>query len=217
MASSPLQTAGRPSRWRTSPRRLVRLLAGLWLFGTGDALIVDATLGNAPWTVLAQGVALHTPLTIGTATLVIGVVVLLGWVPLRERPGLGTVLNVIVIGLAIDAMRPLIPEPDAVAARLLMLVAGTLLVGQGSGLYLTAALGPGPRDGLMTSIHRRTGVPIALVRGGIELSALTTGWLLGGTVGVGTVAFALLIGPSVQFGLRVAGGRPANTAGMPRA
>ena len=217
MASSPPQPLRQPSRWRTSPRRLARLLAGLWLFGTGDALIVDATLGNAPWTVLAQGVSLHTPLTIGAATLGIGVVVLLGWIPLRERPGLGTVLNVLVIGLAIDVMRPLVPDPSAMVPRLLMLVGGTLLVGQGSGLYLTAALGPGPRDGLMTGIHRRSGVPIAVVRGGIELTALATGWLLGGTVGLGTVAFALLIGPSVQLGLRVAGGPARPVTGMPRA
>lgn len=211
-SSSPTQ-----SRWRASPRVLLRLVAGLWLFGTGDAFIVDATLGNAPWTVLAEGVSLHTPLTIGTATLAIGVVVLLGWIPLRERPGLGTVLNVLVIGLAIDAMRPLLPEPQAVVPRLLMLVLGTGLVGLGSGLYLTAALGPGPRDGLMTSIHRRSGLPIAVVRGGIELAALTIGWSLGGTVGVGTVVFAVLIGPSVQLGLRVAGARRRQTAGMPRA
>ena len=217
MTPSSPQTAVQPSRWRTSPRRLARLLAGLWLFGTGDALIVEAALGNAPWTVLAQGVSLHTPLTIGAATLAIGVVVLLGWIPLRERPGLGTVLNVLVIGLAIDVMCFVFPEPDTVPLRVLLLLAGTFLVGQGSGLYLTAALGPGPRDGLMTSIHRRSGVPIAVVRGGIELSALTTGWLLGGTVGVGTVVFALLIGPSVQVGLRVAGGRARPTAGMPRA
>lgn len=211
-SSSPM-----PSRWRATPRVLARLLAGLWLFGTGDAFIVDAELGNAPWTVLAEGVSLHTPLTIGTATLAIGVVVLLGWIPLRERPGLGTVLNVLVIGLAIDAMRPLVPEPQAAAPRLLMLVFGTGLVGLGSGLYLTAALGPGPRDGLMTSIHRRSGLPIALVRGGIEITALTCGGLLGGTVGLGTVLFALLIGPSVQLGLRVAGARRLQTAGMPRA
>lgn len=217
MVASAPRTVHQPSRWRTSPRRLARLVTGLWLFGTGDALIVQAALGNAPWTVLAQGVSLHTPLTIGAATLAIGVVVLLGWIPLRERPGLGTVLNVLVIGLAIDVMRVVVPEPAALLPRVLMLLAGTVLVGQGSGLYLTAALGPGPRDGLMTGIHRRTGVPIAVVRGGIELAALTTGWLLGGTVGLGTVAFALLIGPSVQFGLRVAGGRPTDTAGMPRA
>lgn len=196
---------------------MARLLAGLWLFGTGDALIVDAALGNAPWTVLAQGVALHTPLSIGVATQVIGVVVLLGWLPLRERPGIGTLLNVVVIGLAIDVMRPLLPDPAGWASRGAMLLAGTALVGLGSGYYLSAALGPGPRDGLMTGLHRHTGAPIALVRGGIELSALTAGWLLGGTVGVGTVAFALLVGTAVQLGLRVAGAPARTGEGAPRA
>lgn len=205
------------SRWRARPRTVARLLAGLWLFGTGDAFIVDATLGNAPWTVLAQGVSLHSPLSIGVATQLIGVAVLLGWLPLRERPGLGTVANVVVIGLAIDVMRPLIPDLDGLAARGAMLLAGTALVGLGSGFYLSASLGPGPRDGLMTGIHRRTGAPIALVRGAIELSALGTGWLLGGTVGAGTVAFALLIGPAVQLGMRLAGARARSAEGAPRA
>jgi uncharacterized membrane protein YczE len=205
------------STWRARPVVLARLVGGLWLFGTGDALIVEAGLGNAPWTVLAQGVSLHTPLTIGIATQLIGALVLLGWIPLRERPGLGTVLNVLVIGLAIDVMRPLVPEADALAPRALLLLAGTGLVGLGSGFYLSTALGPGPRDGLMTGIHRRTATPIALVRAGIEFSALTAGWLLGGTVGLGTVAFALLIGPSVQLGMRVAGSPRRSTEGAPRA
>lgn len=205
------------SQWRATPAVLTRLLAGLWLFGTGDAFIVDATLGNAPWTVLAQGVALHTPLTVGIATQLIGVAVLLGWLPLRERPGLGTVLNVIVIGLAIDVMRHFIPDANGLAVRGAMVLAGVALVGLGSGLYLSADLGPGPRDGLMTGIHRRRGLPIAAVRAGIELTALSAGWLLGGTVGVGTVAFALLIGPSVHAGMRLAGVRTRSDLGVPRA
>jgi uncharacterized protein len=205
-----------PSRWRADPAALTRLLVGLWVFGTGDALIVDAGLGNAPWTVLAQGVSIVTPLTIGLATQLIGVVVLCGWIPLRERPGIGTIANVIVIGLAIDAMLPLLPGPEAFALRGVQTLVGIGLVGLGSGLYLSAALGPGPRDGWMTGIHRRTGWPIWLVRGGIEISALTGGWLLGGTVGLGTVAFALLIGPAVGGGLRLLGTRTSR-AGMPRA
>jgi uncharacterized protein len=205
-----------PSRWRADPPTLVRLLAGLWLFGTGDALIVDGRLGNAPWTVLAEGVSVVTPLTIGVATQLIGVVVLCGWIPLRERPGLGTIANVVVIGIAIDVMLPLMPSPDGLALRWLQTLAGIGLVGAGSGLYLTAALGPGPRDGWMTGIHRRTGWPIWLVRGGIEITALTGGWLLGGTVGLGTVAFALLIGPAVDSSLRLLGWRPTRD-GMPRA
>jgi uncharacterized protein len=204
------------SRWRANPPTLARLLAGLWLFGTGDALLIRADLGNAPWTVLAQGVALVTPLTIGIATQLIGVAVLCAWVPLRERPGLGTVTNVILIGIAIDVMLPLVPAPEAMVPRVALLLVGIGLVGLGSGLYLTAGLGPGPRDGLMTGLHRRYGWPVSAVRGGIEVSVLAAGWALGGTVGLGTVAFALLIGPAVGAVLRLLGRRPV-TIGMPRA
>lgn len=205
-----------PSRWRASPALLARLVAGLWLFGTGEALLVDARLGNAPWTVLAEGVALSTPLTVGTATILIGVAVLCGWIPLRVRPGLGTLANVIVIGLAIDVMLPLIPTPPGLAMRWATALVGTALVGVGSGLYLATELGPGPRDGWMTGIHRRTGVPVFAVRAGIELSALLGGWALGGTVGLGTIAFALLVGPAVGTALRVLG-VPHRLAGAPRA
>ena len=208
------------SRWRASPARLIRLFAGLWLFGTGDALLVAADLGNAPWTVLAQGVSLHTPLTIGIATQVIGLLVLAGWIPLRERPGLGTICNVLVIGIAIDVMLPLLPVPEVLLTRLVALVVGVALVGLGSGLYLTAELGPGPRDGWMTGLHRRFGWPLSRIRLGIELGVLLAGALLGGTVGLGTVLFALLIGPSVGIAIRFLRRRPAPPvvpAGAPRA
>ncbi len=201
--------------WRASPAALVRLLAGLWLFGSGDALIVSAALGNAPWTVLAEGVSLVTPLTIGVATQVIGVVVLCGWIPLRVRPGIGTLLNVVVIGLAIDAMLAMLPDPSGLLPRGLWLLGGVALVGLGSGLYLSAELGPGPRDGWMTGLHARTGWPISLVRLGIELAVLAAGWALGGTVGLGTIAFALLIGPAVGAGLTLVG--RSDRAGAPRA
>jgi uncharacterized protein len=204
------------SLWRTSPARLVRLLVGLWLFGTGDAFLIDAALGNAPWTVLAEGVSLHTPLTIGIATQLIGVAVLCGWIPLRVRPGLGTVLNVVVIGFAIDVMRPLLPSPSTLVAAGLQLLFGVALIGLGSGLYLSTELGPGPRDGWMTGLHRRKGWPLWAVRLGIELTVLVAGVALGGTAGAGTVAFALLIGPSVGFFVRLVDGRRA-TAGAPRA
>jgi uncharacterized membrane protein YczE len=199
----------RPSRWRASPRRLARLLAGLWLFGTGDAFLLAAALGNAPWTVLAEGIAGRTPLSVGVATQLIGAVVLLGWLPLRERPGLGTVLNVLVIGLAIDVMLPLVPVPDVLAGRVLAVLAGVAVVGAGSGLYLTAELGPGPRDGWMTGLHRRWGWPVWRVRCGIEATVLAAGALLGGTLGLGTLAYALLIGPAVDLGLHVAAPRRA--------
>jgi uncharacterized protein len=185
----------------------VRLLPGLWIFGTGEACLVHARLGNSPWTVLAQGVSKQTPLAIGTATIVISFAVLLAWIPLRQRPGLGTVLNAIVIGVAIDVMLPLLPGPGGIVARLAFVAAGIALVAAGSGFYLTARLGPGPRDGLMTGLHFRTGRSLRLVRGLIEGAALVTGFLLGGRVGVGTVAFALLVGPGVQAAVKAMGGR----------
>lgn len=208
------------SRWRASPARLVRLVVGLWLFGTGDALLVQVHLGNAPWTVLAEGVSLHTPLSIGVATQLIGVAVLLGWIPLRVRPGLGTISNVVLIGIAIDVMLPILPEPTGLVARSATLLAGVGLIGLGSGLYLTAALGPGPRDGWMTGLHRRFGWPLSAVRMGIELTVLVGGALLGGTVGVGTVAFAVLIGPAVGVAVRLLGKpvtEPMVPPGAPRA
>jgi uncharacterized protein len=191
------------SRWRASPASLARLLAGLWLFGTGEAVLLGAQLGTAPWTVLAEGFSRQTPLSIGVATQVIGAVVLLGWIPLRERPGLGTVLNIIVIGIAIDVMLLVLPEPHGLLARAVAVLAGTAIVGLGSGLYLTAHLGPGPRDGWMTGVHRRLDQPIWRVRLLIELAVLAAGWLLGGTVGAGTLVHALLVGPAVGIGLRL--------------
>lgn len=190
------------SLWRPGPARLARLVIGLWLFGAGEAAIVDAQLGNSPWTVLAQGVALQLPLGIGAATIAISFLVLLAWIPLGQRPGLGTILNALLIGLAIDTTLPLLPETDAASARAALLVGGIALVSLGSGLYLTSHLGPGPRDGLMTGLSRRTGRSLRLWRTVIELSALTAGFLLGGVLGVGTLAFALLIGPGVQFAVQ---------------
>jgi uncharacterized membrane protein YczE len=190
------------SRWRPTPRQLAQVLVGLWIFGIGEALLVASELGNSPWTVLAEGVSKHTPLSIGGATLAIGAAVLLCWIPLSERPGLGTVLNSIVIGISIDVTLELLPSIHGIATRWVSMLAGIAVVGLGSGLYLTAALGPGPRDGLMTGLHARNGWPLAAVRTGIELTAVTAGFLLGGTVGVGSLLFALLIGHAVSFGVR---------------
>jgi uncharacterized protein len=190
------------SRWRPTPGQLIQVLAGLWIFGIGEALLVASELGNSPWTVLAEGVSKHTPLSIGGATLAIGAAVLLCWIPIRERPGLGTVLNSIVIGISIDVTLSLLPPIDALGARWAAMLCGIAVVGLGSGLYLTAALGPGPRDGLMTGLHARNGWPLAGVRTGIELTAVTIGFLLGGTVGIGSLLFALLIGHAVSFGVR---------------
>jgi uncharacterized membrane protein YczE len=195
------------SLWRPSAPQLARLLPGLWIFGTGEACIVHARLGNSPWTVLAQGVSKHTPLAIGDATIVLSFVVLLMWIPLRQRPGLGTVLNAVLVGVAIDAMLPVLPGPGGTLGRLAFVFAGIALVSIGSGLYLTARLGPGPRDGLMTGLHFRTGRSLRVIRGLLEGSALAAGFVLGGRVGVGTFAFALLIGPGVQAAVKALGGR----------
>lgn len=184
--------------WRPGPLRLLILLWGLWLFGTGEACIVVAGLGNSPWTVLAQGVAKHTPLEIGAATVLISLLVLCAWIPLRQKVGLGTILNAIVVGVAIGVMVELLPSELAAEERWPLLAIGIALVAIGGGIYLGARLGPGPRDGLMTGLHARTGHSLRLVRTGIELSALSGGFALGGTVGIGTAAFALLIGPGVQ-------------------
>lgn len=209
--------ADRPSRWRASPARLARLLVGLWLFGSGEALMVESGLGNAPWTVLAEGISVVSPLSIGAATILTGALVLCAWVPLRVRPGLGTVLNVVVIGVALDVMVAVLPAPAGLSARAAFLVAGVALVGLGSGFYLTARLGTGPRDGLMTGIGDRTGWPLPAVRAGIEVSVLLAGFALGGTVGVGTVVFAVMIGPAVGVGLRLLGDRRPQPVGAPRA
>ncbi len=190
------------SRWRTSPRNLGRLMVGLWLFGTGEGLVVGSALGNSPWTVLAEGVSLNTPLSVGVATIAISAAVLLAWVPLRQMPGLGTVMNAIVIGVAIDATLSILGDDPALVTRWVWLLGGTVLVAVGSGLYLGAALGPGPRDGLMTGLHRVTGAPIGFTRTAVEVAALTGGWMLGGTLGVGTLIFALTIGPMVGLAVR---------------
>ena len=204
------------SRWRTGPVTFLVLVVGLWLFGTGEAMLVDATLGNAPWTVFAQGISVRTGLAIGVATFFTSVAVLIMWVPLRERPGLGTVANAVVIATALQVMIDILPTPQALGWRLVQVLVGIALVGVGSGLYLTTNLGPGPRDGLMTGIHLRTGIAVTPVRLGIEVVVLAVGWLLGGTVGVGTLLFALLIGPSVGYGLRLVGwlaGAPSQITG----
>lgn len=189
------------SRWRTGPLPLAVLLVALVGFGTGEAALIAAALGNSPWTVFAEGIALRTPLSVGIATLVISVVILLVWMPLGERLGIGTLANAVVIAVAIDVALVWLPRPAAFTAQLAQAVAGTLLVALCGALYLTTNLGPGPRDGLMTGLHRRFDQPIARVRIGLELGALAAGFGLGGTVGVGTVIFALGVGPALAWWL----------------
>jgi uncharacterized membrane protein YczE len=201
---------------RAPGRRLPQLLAGLVLYGTSMAMQLRATLGLDPWDTFHQGVANHLPLSFGTVTALTGVAVLLLWIPLRQRPGVGTIANVAVIAVSVDAALALVPAPTGLAARAALLVAGVVLNGVASAAYIGARLGPGPRDGLMTGLAARTGWSIRLVRTGIEVTVLAAGWLLGGTVGVGTVLYALAIGPLTQaflpwFTVR-APGSPASTA-----
>lgn len=180
--------------------RLPRLLVGLTLCGTAIAMMVEADLGLGPWDVLHQGLATRTRLSIGGAAILVGVLVLAAWLPLRERPGLGTVLNVLLIGATLDLALALIPDVGAPAARWALLLASTPVFAIGSGLYIGVGLGSGPRDGMMTGLARR-GWPVGIARATIELSALALGWLLGGTVGIGTLYFALSIGPLVHVAL----------------
>ena len=179
-------------------RRLPRLAAGLTSCGVGLALMVAAELGLGPWEVLHQGLSERVGLPIGQVGILVGFVVLLGWLPLRQRLGIGTISNVIWIGLVIDGTLAALPEISDVTMRVAALAVGVVLVGLGSGLYIGAGLGAGPRDGLMTGIAAR-GYSLRLVRTGIEVSALVLGWLLGGSVGLGTVVFAFAIGPLVQL------------------
>jgi uncharacterized membrane protein YczE len=175
-------------------------MLGLVLCGVAFALIVDARLGLDPWNVLHEGIADRSGLDIGLVTTLLGFVILLAWIPLRERIGIGTVANVVTIGTVMDLVVPHLPHSDHLATRWALLALGLVLVGPGIGYYIGARLGPGPRDGIMTGIAQR-GPSIRLVRTGIELVALAFGWALGGTVGVGTVLFALTVGPNAQFWL----------------
>ncbi|MEE1938914.1 hypothetical protein V1L54_05715 [Streptomyces sp. TRM 70361] len=184
-------------------RRVLRLSFGLVLYGVSLALMVRAGLGLGPWDVFHQGVAERTGLSIGTVVIITGAAVLLLWIPLRERPGPGTVANVFVVGLAMDGALALLPEPRAMAVRVPLLVVAVVLNGAATGLYIAARFGPGPRDGLMTGLHRVTGRSVRLVRTGIEVVMLVTGFLLGGTAGAGTVVYALAIGPLAQLFLRL--------------
>ncbi len=188
-----------------APRLLVRrwtqLFIGLFLYGIALALMIEAAVGLDPWTVFAQGADLQTGWGIGLVTVLIGALVLLLWIPLRQKPGIGTVLNVLLVGPALEVGLWAFEVPEELWARILIFGGGLALLAVATGLYVGAGFGPGPRDGLMTGAHARFGFPIWAVRGAIELTVLTIGWLLGGNVGLGTVAFALLIGPMVHVTL----------------
>ena len=184
--------------WRELRRRLPQLLVGIVVLGVGIALTLEARLGVSPYDVLHQGIARRTGLSVGTVVIVVGLVILVFWVPLRQRPGIGTVLNTLTVGLVIDLVLRVVPEPELLGARIPLLVVGILVTGFGMGLYIGAGLGPGPRDGLMTGIAAR-GFPLWAVRTLLELTALAAGWVLGGNVGIGTVLFAFSIGPLGHF------------------
>ena len=179
-------------------RRLVQLYAGLVLYGVSMALLVRSGLGVMPWDVLHQGLARQLGWSLGVVTIVVGALVLLAWIPLRERPGLGTVSNVVVIGLALDVALAVLPEPSSLPVRVALVPAGILLNAVATAAYIGVHLGPGPRDGLMTGLVRRTGRSVRLVRTSIEVTVVVLGWLLGGTLGVATVLYALAIGPLVH-------------------
>jgi uncharacterized membrane protein YczE len=188
-----------------SLQRFLLLIFGLTVFGIGEAFLVVTSLGNSPWVVLSEGISLNSNLSIGQATFFVSLVVLFFWIPLRQKPGFGTLANIVVIAVAIELGLLIIPEVENISLKLFYVLFGIFLVGIGSALYITCGLGTGPRDGLMTGLHYRTGVRVGRVRLGIEVLALTTGALLGGSLGVGTALFALLIGQSVAISLGVLG------------
>ncbi|MFC4139403.1 MULTISPECIES: YitT family protein [unclassified Microbacterium] len=188
---------------RRLPRRILQLVVGVFLFGLGISFMIRAGIGAAPWDVLAQGIALRVPLSFGTVSVILSLLVLLLWIPLRQRPGIGTIVNALGVGVAADVGFLIIPEVGSLWLRILSFATGLTVLAVGSGLYIGAHFGPGPRDGLMTGLHARLGWPIWLARTVVELSALVAGWLLGGVVGLGTVAFALLVGPMCQFFLTI--------------
>ena len=195
--------AAKGRQWTTRPATLVAVTLGNWLYGTGEALFINANIGQTPGTVLAQGISSHLGVSVAWSTFYISVAVMLLWVPLRQAPGLGTLINIVLVSVAIAVMSPPLPHPTQVPAQVAQVLAGIATIGVASALYITSNLGPGPRDGLMTGLHDRTGVRIGRVRLGIEVVVMVAGWLLGGTVGIGTALFGLLIGQSVAVGFGI--------------
>tara|TARA_B100000929_G_scaffold180390_1_gene142814 strand:- start:505 stop:1167 length:663 start_codon:yes stop_codon:yes gene_type:complete len=180
---------------------LLYLILGLILFGLGETLLITANAGVSPWTVLAQGISIKTGYSIGLTTFFVSLGVLCLWIPLRQKPGIGTILNTIIVSVVMDVSLPFLPAPETILLQTLQIISAVVIVGLGSGFYLIANLGPGSRDGLMTGLQRMTNKPISLIRAIIEISVVIVGWYLGGVVGIGTIVFALTIGPFVSFGL----------------
>jgi len=191
----------KPLNLKPKIKTLLFLILGLCLFGLGETLLLASGVGVSPWTVLAEGISVYTSYSVGWSTFWMSLVVLLLWIPLKQKPGIGTILNVIIIALVLDYSLPYLPNPENYGLKVLQVIIGVLITGLGSGFYLISNLGPGPRDGLMTGIQRIIGKPIALIRTIIEVCVVFFGWLLGGTAGLGTVIFALGIGPAVAVGI----------------
>ena len=180
---------------------LLYLVIGLILFGLGETMLIAANAGVSPWTVLAQGISIKTGYSIGITTFIVSIGVLILWIPLKQKPGIGTILNTIIISVVLDVSLPYLPTPESFFLQALQVFIGVIIVGLGSGFYLIANLGPGSRDGLMTGLQKKTNLPIALIRATIEVSAVVFGFYLGGVVGIGTLVFAFGIGPAVSAGL----------------
>ena len=190
-----------PFNFKPKLKTFIYLVFGLILFGLGETLLITANQGVSPWTVLAQGLSFQLDLSIGITTFIVSIIVLFLWFPLKQKPGLGTLLNVILISIVIDLSNPILPYPKTFFYQIIQSVIAVLIVGLGSGFYLTANLGPGPRDGLMTGLQQKTNFPIALVRAFLEITVVSIGWYLGGTFGIGTLIFAFGVGPAVALGL----------------
>ena len=191
----------KPLNIKPKIKTLLFLIFGLFLFGLGETLLLASGAGVSPWTVLAEGISTYSSYSVGWSTFWMSLAVLLLWIPLKQKPGIGTILNVIIIALVFDYTLPYLPNPENYGFKVLQVIIGVLITGLGSGFYLISNLGPGPRDGLMTGVQRITGKPIALVRSTIEVIVVFFGWKLGGTVGLGTIIFALGIGPTVAAGI----------------
>ena len=198
-------SSNRPLNLKPKISTFFFLCLGLTLFGLGEGLLIVSASGASPWSVLAQGISLNVDFSIGTITIFISIGVLIFWIPLNQKPGIGTILNALIIALMIDICIKFVPTPENYISQLILAIISVIIVGLGGGIYLVANLGAGPRDGLMVGLQKKTNLPIAFVRAFLEISVVSIGWYLGGTVGVGTLLFAFGIGPAVALGLFIVG------------
>jgi uncharacterized membrane protein YczE len=194
-------SSSKPSNYKPKIVTFIYLSFGLFLFGLGETILIASSQGVSPWTVFAQGISINTNFSIGLSTFIISIFVLLFWIPLKQKPGIGTIMNAIIISIVLDYSYPYLPKPDHFFIQVLQAFIGVFLVGLGSGFYLISNLGPGPRDGLMIGLQRISSLPIFFIRTSIEISVVLLGWYLGGIVGLGTIIFALFVGPFVSLGL----------------